>query len=419
MEIPDRDQPFHHIDRNTLTRVAPPRPNPLAGGGGRRPTAASASARSDRSRRPASTVQAMSELTWDGEPKLDRPILVVALAGLFDAASVATGAISWLVRQLHAEPLARIDAEPLLRLPRGPPARRADARGPAPGGVARARRPRHAHGGGRARSRAAVRAWSRTCGGARSPRSSSSWPTGAGVEMIVTLGASPAQTPHTRPPVVFGSSTNAELAARLGLSRPQYQGPTGVLGVLQAALDVTGPPAIAMRVGVPHYAMGDHDPKATMALLRHLEHVTGVATAHGKLVPEVTRWEERLSAAVADDAEARAYVEPARGALRHRDRTAGVVGRRSGRGAGALPARAARRQLTMRRLTRRPPRARRLHRSSRSRPRSVSVTAQVELRQPLRVGDGVDLHDPAAAHREPHDRHRPAARAPPPRRRRR
>jgi len=32
MEIPDRDQPFHHIYRNTLTRVAPPTPNPLAGG---------------------------------------------------------------------------------------------------------------------------------------------------------------------------------------------------------------------------------------------------------------------------------------------------------------------------------------------------------------------------------------------------
>lgn len=30
MEIPDRDQPFHHIDRNTLTRVAAPTPNPLA-----------------------------------------------------------------------------------------------------------------------------------------------------------------------------------------------------------------------------------------------------------------------------------------------------------------------------------------------------------------------------------------------------
>jgi len=31
MQIPGRDAPFHHIDRNTLTRVGPPTPNPLAG----------------------------------------------------------------------------------------------------------------------------------------------------------------------------------------------------------------------------------------------------------------------------------------------------------------------------------------------------------------------------------------------------
>ena len=30
LQIPDRDEPFHHIDRNTLTRIAPPEPNPLA-----------------------------------------------------------------------------------------------------------------------------------------------------------------------------------------------------------------------------------------------------------------------------------------------------------------------------------------------------------------------------------------------------
>ena len=29
LQIPDRDEPFHHIDRNTLTRIAPPLPNPL------------------------------------------------------------------------------------------------------------------------------------------------------------------------------------------------------------------------------------------------------------------------------------------------------------------------------------------------------------------------------------------------------
>jgi hypothetical protein len=30
MMIRGRDEPFHHLDRNTLTRVAPPTPNPLA-----------------------------------------------------------------------------------------------------------------------------------------------------------------------------------------------------------------------------------------------------------------------------------------------------------------------------------------------------------------------------------------------------
>jgi hypothetical protein len=32
MQLPDRTEPFHHIDRNTLVRVAEPTPNPLARG---------------------------------------------------------------------------------------------------------------------------------------------------------------------------------------------------------------------------------------------------------------------------------------------------------------------------------------------------------------------------------------------------
>jgi hypothetical protein len=29
LQLPDRDQPFHHIDRNTMTLVGPPSPNPV------------------------------------------------------------------------------------------------------------------------------------------------------------------------------------------------------------------------------------------------------------------------------------------------------------------------------------------------------------------------------------------------------
>ncbi len=32
LQIPGKDEPFPHIDRNTLTRIGPPTPNPLAGG---------------------------------------------------------------------------------------------------------------------------------------------------------------------------------------------------------------------------------------------------------------------------------------------------------------------------------------------------------------------------------------------------
>jgi hypothetical protein len=81
-----------------------------------------------------------------------------------------------------------------------------------------------------------------------------------------------------------------------------------VLGVLQATLDHTGPPSIAMRVGAPHYAMSEHNPKATMALLRHLEHVTGVATNHAEISVEADAWSQRLDSAVAADSDARAYL---------------------------------------------------------------------------------------------------------------
>ena len=254
-----------------------------------------------------STVRVMSELIWDAQPTLEHPILVIALAGLFDAGGAATGATSWLTRTLDASPLAHIDVETFFDFHEARP--RVELNDDGTRRVVWPELAAHATAApegerdlvilGGVEPHLRWRTFTELVGELVS---------GAGVEMVVTLGATPAQAPHTRPPIVFGSSTNAELAARLGLSRPQYQGPTGVLGVLQASLDVTGPPAIAMRVGVPHYGTGDNDPKATMALLRHLEHVTGVPTAHAQLGPDVTRWEERLSAAVANDAEASAYV---------------------------------------------------------------------------------------------------------------
>ena len=52
---------------------------------------------------------------------------------------------------------------------------------------------------------------------------------------------------------VVGSTADAELARRLGLSAPSYQGVTGLIGVLHVELERAGVPTISLRVGVPHY----------------------------------------------------------------------------------------------------------------------------------------------------------------------
>jgi hypothetical protein len=59
---------------------------------------------------------------------------------------------------------------------------------------------------------------------------------------------------------------------------------------------------------VPHYLAGTPNPKATVALLQHLEHVLGVPTGHGDLADDVALWAVRHQEAVEADEDAPAYV---------------------------------------------------------------------------------------------------------------
>lgn len=129
-----------------------------------------------------------------------------------------------------------------------------------------------------------------------------------GAELFVTLGATPGVVPHTRPIEVVGSATDAELALRLGLGRPTYEGPSGVMGVLHEAIDSAGMPVISLRVSVPHYVMGEPSPKATQALLAKLEQVTGVKTAAAGLDEQASDWQQMVDAAVINDPEVLSYV---------------------------------------------------------------------------------------------------------------
>jgi hypothetical protein len=129
-----------------------------------------------------------------------------------------------------------------------------------------------------------------------------------GIELVVTCGAVADAVPHTRPPVVAGSTTDPVIAARFGLAGPTYQGPTGVIGVLHGELDRRGIPAVSLRVGVPVYLPEGEHPRAVSALVARAAEVLGV-TLPLDLGDEIRMWDEAHDAWVADNPRLRAYVE--------------------------------------------------------------------------------------------------------------
>lgn len=135
-----------------------------------------------------------------------------------------------------------------------------------------------------------------------------------GVEMIVTLGALLADTPHTRPVPVSGSTSDAALAARLGLEPSMYEpssyeGPTGIVGVLADACGHAGIASVSLWASVPHYVAQSPCPKATVALLGRIEDLLDVPVPLGDLPEAARAWQDGVDELAAEDEEVAAYVQ--------------------------------------------------------------------------------------------------------------
>lgn len=247
----------------------------------------------------------MEDVEWTHVPQVERPILAIALRGLFDAAEAATGAVAHLSTLYNAETAATIDPEsffdfsqerPSVALVDGRrkitwPENTVLAAGNPDGRDLILMSGVEPHLRWRTFSSCVVEVARKT-----------------GAELVVTLGAMVGMAPHTRPLGVIGSTTREELAARLGLGRPSYEGPTGLVGALHDALDAADLPVISLRVSVPHYVPSPPNPEATRSLLSRFELVTGIRTDHQSFDSAASTWQERVNAAVADDDEMEAYV---------------------------------------------------------------------------------------------------------------
>ena len=128
------------------------------------------------------------------------------------------------------------------------------------------------------------------------------------VELVITLGALLADTPHTRPITVTGTSSNRDLAKRLGFEVSRYEGPTGILGVIQDFCQKRQLDAFSLWAALPHYAAGSPSPKATLALVEELGDFFDISIPVGDLPEAAKAWEIAVTQLAEEDSEISEYV---------------------------------------------------------------------------------------------------------------
>jgi proteasome assembly chaperone (PAC2) family protein len=249
----------------------------------------------------------MSELRMVERPELTRPVLIAAFRGWNDGGQGATLAGGYLARLWGAERFADIDPEGFLDFQANRPHVSLDE-----GLTRRIEWPENAF------YRASIPGAGRDAVLMLGVEPSLRWQTfsklvvdlarALGVELVVTLGSLLADVPHTRAAPVTGAASDPDLVASLGLQHSRYEGPTGIVGVLQDVCRREGMPAASLWAAVPHYVSLAPSPRAARALCERLGQLLEIDVDTRELAEAEQSYAEQVSEAVASDEETAAYV---------------------------------------------------------------------------------------------------------------
>lgn len=128
---------------------------------------------------------------------------------------------------------------------------------------------------------------------------------------VVLLGALLADVPHSVAVPMSGTSTNIDMQERLNemdIHTSRYEGPTGMIGVLQDAFRRAAIPTASLWAAAPHYLAATPNIKVTAALLTYLNTFLSLGLDLSDIQTDAIRFEEQISTLVARDPEASAYV---------------------------------------------------------------------------------------------------------------
>ena len=129
------------------------------------------------------------------------------------------------------------------------------------------------------------------------------------VDLVITMGALLADTPHTRPVPVSATASDDELMDRFGLARSTYEGPTGIVGVLHDACARAGLRSASLWAATPHYISASPNPQAALALLTRLSEMIGTPPGSSELERAASEYALRVASAISDDPDIAGYVQ--------------------------------------------------------------------------------------------------------------
>ncbi|MCK9248327.1 MAG: PAC2 family protein [Solirubrobacteraceae bacterium] len=251
----------------------------------------------------------MIPLRWDDHPVgLRDPALVCAFTGWTDAGDAASSAVGVMIRRLGAKRCASVDPELLYTM--------------------QAYRPQLRLRDGVAEDLTwpTVELHAAVLPDARrdllllaGPEPSMRWRSLAetvvetarslGASFVLTLGGLLSDVPHTRPVPLTGLATDTDVLEPIGAMLPDYDGPTGLTGVVHHEAARQGLAAASLLAHVPHYVAGVPSPKATLALVEAAELLTSVEVPTRRLREASDRYVEQVTAAVERDPERRELLE--------------------------------------------------------------------------------------------------------------
>lgn len=248
-----------------------------------------------------------NSIRFDSLPNLSDPLVIAAFRGWNDGGQASTNTVKQLIRQLDAKRFAVIDPEayfvfteerPTVSLVEGETRRKIDWQ-----------ENDFFHGTLPGTGRDVVLflgnepnlKWRTFC-------AEFSWLLRQlDARFVVTLGAYLADVLYSLPVQINGFASDLSLVDDEGITRTTYEGPTGIVGVLNSLLQEDGLDTMSLWAAVPYY-ISIPNPKAVFAILSTLRRMFSFDLDLKELEEKADNFDNEINDVVANDPNVAAYV---------------------------------------------------------------------------------------------------------------